>query len=744
MGITEINDWHRRLSSLLTEGRLHEAFESIGTVLVKFPYSNFSSQLEELVFTYTNMLNFTMQGVSDPQSERIYIDLINRTYELSDLVKLDLLDSASHRLGSIKADLEKHFRQNEEELADSLMNLSFDYELTEILRDSELYDDETESESALRHRQTIQRIFNYLWLNNRFSEADARVIGQIFESAGFPWYEKALLVSAISLGLFRTFDVKRLEILVKLYSDSNPLIAQRALVGVLLTISLHGNRIFHLPKAIDILKVMADDVNFEADSFSVISQVIRSKDAEKLSRKFRDNIIPDIIKFNEDLSRKLNLENLISSEEEADKNPDWEKHFDSDSDLVRKLEELTNMQMEGADVFLGAFSMLKNFPFFRELHHWFMPFYRENFAVVAALKNENSAFREIVLKGVENSPYLCNSDKFSFILNLSFLPQQQKEMMSQMLGAEIEQFEEIMNEELTDPALRKKRIVIQYIQDLYRFFRLNPLKSEIGDIFQQPLDIYNSIVFKELVKTPDFYRKVATFCFDNDHFGEALIVISNLLEKNYGSAELYEKAGYSLQKTGNYHGALEMYRKADLFDTNRKWLLGKMAQCHLKLHQPAEALAIYNELLQIEPDNNKSIASAGTCYLSLGDYEKALEYFFRIEFNNPGDANAIRPLAWCLFLLNRIEEASAFYKQLLELEPNEFDFMNAGHVAFCQGNRLAAAAYYKDSIRKRNGDQSAFQKAYTSDMTFLLKNGLSEREIQMMLDYVSISLRQGA
>ncbi len=741
MSIAEINEWYKRLNGLLSGGRLLEAFESINTVLSKNNFSSYASQLDELLFTYTNMLNFTMQGVSDPQSEKIYLDLINKAYELADLVKLDLLNSGGHGLGAIKADLEKHFRRNDEDLADSLMNLSFDYELTEILRESELYDDETESESALRHRQTIQRIFNYLWLNNRFSEADARVIGQIFESAGFPWYEKSLLVSAITLGLVRSFDVKKLEILAKLYSDNNPLIAQRALVGVMLTIGLHNNRLVHLPKAIDMLKVMADDVNFESDAFSVISQIIRSKDAEKISRRFKEDIIPDIIRFNEDLSRKLNLENLLSTGDETDKNPDWEKYFDNESELVRKLEELTNMQMEGADVFLGAFSMLKNFPFFRELHHWFMPFYRENFAVVTALKNEDSSFREIVLKGVENSPYMCNSDKFSFILNLSFLPQQQKEMMSQMLGAEIEQFEEIMNEELTDPALRKKRFVIQYIQDLYRFFRLNPLKNEIGDVFQQPLDIYNTTVFEVLVKSSEFYRKVATFCFDNDHFGEAYIIITKLLSGNSGTAELYEKAGYSLQKTGDYQGALELYRKADLFDTNRKWLLGKMAQCHLKLLQPAEALTIYNELLLMEPDNNKIIASAGTCYLNLGDYEKALECFFRIEFNSPGEANAIRPLAWSLFLLNRNEEAAVYYGQLLGMDPNEFDFMNAGHVAWCQGKRLEAASHYKNSIRKRNGDLKTFLRAFASDKPFLLKNGLSEREIQMMLDFISLNLK---
>ena len=129
-------------------------------------------------------------------------------------------------------------------------------------------------------------------------------------------------------------------------------------------------------------------------------------------------------------------------------------------------------------------------------------------------------------------------------------------------------------------------------------------------------------------------------------------------------------------------------------------------------------------------------------YWDKGDYEKALECFYRIEFNNPGDANAIRPLAWCLFLLNRTAEASAFYKQLLEMEPNEFDFMNAGHVAWCQSRHMEAAIHYKTSIRKRKGDLNTFLKAFASDKPYLLKNGLSEREIQMMLDYISMGQKQ--
>ncbi len=738
MNLIEIEDWYKRINKLLGQNRMLDVFDKIATALPVNNYSEFSTQLEELRFTYSNMLNYTVQGVDDPLRNDIYKNLILSTYDLADRVKLDLLNKPVLRLASLKNDLEKQMRLSNEELADNLLDLSFDYELNEMLSSTALYEDESESESAIRHRKAIQRAFNFLWLNNKLSEDDLIVVKQIFDSNSFPWYEKALLVSAITLGLIRTYDSRRIELLVKLYRHDNPQISIRALVGLLISFSFYDKRLTLSSHMTDILALLSEEQSFESDVFAVITQIIRSKDTDKITKKFREEIVPDIIKFNEDLSQKLNLENLLESGDEVDKNPDWANYFDDQPGLVRKLEDLTNMQMEGADVFLSAFAMLKNFPFFSEIHHWFLPFYRQHYAVAGSLRTENERFRETVLKGVENSPYMCNSDKFSFVLNLKHMPERQKEIMAQMFTSEVEQFEEIMSEELTDPALRKKRIVIQYIQDLYRFFKLNSVRTETGDIFLQPLDVQNTLVIEGLITSPVFYKNIAGFYFDNNHFQEANLMYQQLMKKGENYAELYEKSGYCQQQTGNYTEAIAMYQKADLFDTNRKWLLGKMAQCYLKMTQPAKALDVYLELSQLEPDNMKVHASIGTCYLNLGDYSNALEYFYRIEFNDQGTARSMRPVAWCLLTLNRLAEAENYYSQLLEMEPNAFDFMNAGHVAFSLRNRQAAAVYYVQSILKRNGDLNSFLRAFIADKKFLLQNGVNSEDISLMLDFVRI------
>ena len=85
-----------------------------------------------------------------------------------------------------------------------------------------------------------------------------------------------------------------------------------------------------------------------------------------------------MIRMKSKLEEKLDLENLLSSSNPEEKNPEWETFFKESPDVYNKLEEFTNLQMEGADVFLGAFAMLKQFDFFNEVKNWFLPFYKEN------------------------------------------------------------------------------------------------------------------------------------------------------------------------------------------------------------------------------------------------------------------------------------------------------------------------------------------------------------------------------
>lgn len=733
--------WYNRVLVLLKQRRLIDALDKLQAVAQAEDSTGILPQLEEVRFMYGNMLKYTAKGINDPQHELIYNRLLSSTYGLADKLHQVSLSKKGGRIVAMKKDMEHELRRERQDMAERLQGLSFDHELDEMLRSTELFSDESESEGAMRHRQSIFKIFNQLWLSDNFSEDDASMVLRIFNSDSIPWFEKSMMVSALTLGLLRIFDARRLQLLVELYQHPDPQINQRALVGLLISFKIHDDRIQLNHALMSVLTPLNNNPDFATEALSVIIQFIRATDTEKITRKFQDEVIPDIIRFNEELSEKLNLDNLMTTDEFEDKNPDWEKYFDNQPGLVQKLEEMTNMQMEGGDVFLGAFAMLKSFSFFNALPNWFMPFYPEHFEVQKALSNETEALKNAMLLGIGRSVYLCNSDKFSFVLNLNRLPEAQKRMMGQMFAAEAEQIQELLSEELSDPGLRKKRIIIQYIQDLYRFFKLHPVRAEIGDVFTPAFKMHRTGIFTQLITNTDIFKKIAAFYFDNNHYEEALELYIILGKSGEAYAELYEKSAYCHQQLGDYVEAIANYRKADLFDTNRSWLLGKIAQCHLKLNQTREALNVWLELAKLEPDNLRVASAIGTCYLNLGETDKALEYFYRIEFADPGSPKAMRPVAWCLFILNRPQDAAGYYEQLLALDPNAFDYMNAGHVALVLNKIEVAAEHYINSLHLRNNDVTTFLKGFTSDRKYLIANGVDEELLPLVLDYVRYSLK---
>lgn len=739
MTLFEIEQWYNKVVELLRQHRVFEAIEFIA----KRSNERFQPAIDELKYTYNNILAYTGKGINDPMGPKIYAKLISSVYELTDSMKLFMLSGSGGVLAAMKSDMERQSIREHEDLSENLMGLSFDNELQDILRSVSLFDDESESETARNHRQAISRAFLNLWLMDKFSENDEQVVVRIFNSSSIPWFEKSMMVSAITLGIIRVFDLRRIKILIDLYSHPDAQISQRALFGILVSMMIYDKRFQYYPDLDHKLTQLSFLPTFKDDLLNVFIQFIRARDTEKVTKRFQDEILPEVIRFNQDLTEKLDLDKLIKSSDPIDKNPDWEKYFDSQPGLMRKLEELTNMQMEGVDVFLSAFANLKSFPFFKEHSNWFMPFYPENYAVQESLISESDTFRDVFLKGLNMSMYMCNSDKFSFAFNIRFMPDQQKDLMVQMFEGENEQLAELKNEELSDPSLLSKRITIQYIQDVYRFFKINPLRNELTDIFVKQIDLQDLSVITRNVTDADFYRTIAYFYFDNNHFEEALKLFDYLISIGGNYAELYEKAGYCYQKTGRFHQAINLYKRADLFDTNHNWILRKLAQCYLALDDSNSTLGCYLELNNLEPDNESINASIGSCYLNMDQPEKALDYFYRIEFLRPDSLVAMRPIAWCLFLLRRNTEADRYYNNLIASDPNTYDYLNAGHVAFALGHKEKAIQLYMNSIRTRPEGIKSFIKSYNKDRKHLLLNDVEPSEIALMLDYLRFGKSEG-
>ena len=107
------------------------------------------------------------------------------------------------------------------------------------------------------------------------------------------------------------------------------------------------------------------------------------------------------------------------------------------------MQEFSELQMEGADVFMSTFSNMKDYRFFRSIHTWFLP-YSESCCKEEFHKNPEML---TLFSSIGKSQMLCNSDKYSLAFGLVQMPLQYREMFTSNLNMESQQLDELSKED---------------------------------------------------------------------------------------------------------------------------------------------------------------------------------------------------------------------------------------------------------------------------------------------------------
>ena len=252
-----------------------------------------------------------------------------------------------------------------------------------------------------------------------------------------------------------------------------------------------------------------------------------------------------------------------------DLNPEWED-FISRSGLSDKMMELQELQSSGADVMMFAFSNLKGFPFFREISNWFLPFYRGHSLITSGLSD---IVDSLLLSDIQ----ICDSDRYSFVLSFSSLPDSNKKMLVSQLDAQISQMKDERSELIPDEIQSSKSETTRYIRDLYRFYKLFSRRNEFYDPFADDIGFLDLPVVGDLLNTGENIKLLAEFYFNNGYYKEAAAYFERCGDGGDESAMIYQKLGYAFQMTGDLKKSLGYYLKAGLFSENDKWLYNKIA-----------------------------------------------------------------------------------------------------------------------------------------------------------------------
>ena len=311
-------------------------------------------------------------------------------------------------------------------------------------------------------------------------------------------------------------------------------------------------------------------------------------------------------------------------------------------------------------------------------------------------------------------------------------------MLLKLFQAELSGMEEMKKEDqLLDSRKNSATIYTQYIQDLYRFFKLYRFKNEFYDPFQDDLDFSDTLILEK--STGDFalLEKIGEFYFQNNIYQKAIRIFKRLPDIDT-NPEILEKLAFSYQMLKDYPTALEYYLKAEIFHSKKEWVIKKIALCYRNTNQPELALKYYLRAETMDPENLYTQASIGHCYLELKEWEKALKYYFKVEYLNPKNTRVHRPIAWCSFVLGKFDTAEKYLKMIAK--PNGHDYMNYGHLQWCRGNKVEAVEMYKKSLAVKDFDLDLFLDSFAEDKEFLLGHGINSDDIPILIDHLQYQM----
>jgi len=692
-----------------------------------------TEKISELETNYQYMLHYLIEGKKDPEQQHIYEKLIRDLYTIADDAAEYLLLQESSALFFEKS------RQQQVRLP-----LSMDEYRSIITRQADTFSfislleegEEKErrlKENELTHENTLQDLFYTIFVSPRANADMIASYRSFMDDELIPVYDKSVFLSALTMNLLQRFDAAKVELLLDICGLPDSELATRAIIGIIPIFQTYTARWTLYPECGNRLKLLSDDKLFNRRFVAAIIGFIQAHETEKITKRLTEEILPEMMKLSPMIGKKIKLDEWMGESGLDEKNPEWQKILD-EAGLTDKLQEFSELQLEGADVFHSTFSNLKSYPFFHEMSNWFLPFDPQHSLIQQLFAGQPEG--PSLIETMTRSPLICNSDKYSFCFSLMMMPEDYRRMMISQLGAEGDELGRMQEEEAAlKPHQKEETLIKQYIQDLYRFFKLFRRRGEFSDIFSLPLNYHQIEAFHPVVLQPHHLEQIALYYFEKNNFNEALSAYTMLADKGGMKSEIWQKIGYCRQMSADTKGALDAYLHADLMEDNNTWVLHRIAHCYRVLKEPSTALEYYRRLEQFRPDDLNIQLNIGHCYLELKQYEKALNFYFKVELLDSNNTRAWRSVAWCAFLSRKFDIAQKYYRRILEKKPNAHDYLNAGHVELCLENNKNAVELYKLSLQQ-TGSIATFRSMLAEDEDELQEAGVDTAILPVILDKI--------
>lgn len=604
-----------------------------------------SEAVEQIAETYKAMLQYMTKGVEDPNAEKMQGQLWTQAMSLQQRVSRlkRLKDSPSSRYSTMQREVQN-------------------MDLNALLTRLELNDD------AEREEEDIVKLFKWTLTSDQWKTADYEVMMQLLTSSDISDKAKAVMIAATGLAALDFLDEKKLMLLLDAYLIDNKEISMRALVCLILVLRKNQDAINMYPEITSRLEIFSGDEGFVQDSYNILIQLQMSSLTDKVASKIREDIMPSIVKGSTTLKKQMGMLEINEKMTENGENPEWLKaNSEDDSKAEEKMREMTDMQLNGEDVYMATFAMLKGYRFFNETAHWFYPFTTDDPALTnmkEMMGSENGRFIRALLN---NSPF-CNSDKYSLCLLTNSLGMGgfgsiAQQMEAQMADMDEEEKSAILDEK-TNRQHKRSYYSRSFIFDLYRFHYIYGYRNEFYNPFldaQQNLFSPLQIApLRNLAGNSSLLLDHAEFLMRKEYYAMALQEFILYSRTNEATAELYQKIGFCQQKLENWEAAKQNYIMADSIKPNSKWTLSHLGKVCKMSADYKTAMDCYSQLCDMDEENIHYMLRLAEAQAKQNLLGEAINTLYKANYLSPNSDKVRRQLALCLMQNKEQEKALAF------------------------------------------------------------------------------------
>ena len=547
-------------------------------------------------------------------------------------------------------------------------------------------------------------VFSYIMVTDDWSENFIKAIHRITDSDLVDPYTINMIVSAVSLSCSVFMHPRKIGLLLRLFKSAGSCsVRERAFVGFVFSVITNPAESEMCWQAAS-ATVIDDD--FLAACVDLQRQMRLCLTSKKDSKEMMHSVVKTMFStFTHDLAEKLKDKGKVGLDEFT------EDGEDPDEAIQGAFNYMLNSEDIGVDVYYHQFANQKCFGHFHSLYNWFVPFYVRNSTLksVRVAMNQHRNFVNNLLKGAS----MCDTDLYSVILSLNTTSEEfiksldadpehlipgpdsyddeegdeeneqnaEESVEEETDSAEVKDSEKVRlldsvmerEENLSEEEKKKLAVHIRhrYVQDLFRFYTLSPMRKT----FDNPFEVQMKIPFMTtgLFAKPEYdkYRlSLARFSAKRGDFAFVSRILRNLSQYTEEEHMMLALAFYSEEE---YSNALD--HVCDVLKVNSKHKAAY--ELKLKIEEKCKdenAFFTLDEIIKLETDKDKQFKlqlKKIDLALKFHRFKEALQLAFQLDEQHPKEEQIECRLAFSLLFIDsegdkNIDRAMALIEPYLQ------------------------------------------------------------------------------